>query len=119
MSPRPFTELARDCLVCLEKQCANLLNACERFPGWTALFFSAAHGVLKQCAADLTKWEQEIRDSTDSSETHQSDEAVYVAESAVTASLSLINERATAISSILQVGKDVSSLSDQDQYVFR
>jgi hypothetical protein len=119
MSPRPFAELARDCVVCLEQQCGNVLKAHERFPPWIALFFSGAHLKFERCIDDLTKWEQEIGNSTDSNETHQSNEAVHVAEGAVTASLSLIKERATAIGSILQVGKDVSSLSDQEQCVFR
>lgn len=83
------------------------------------LYLRSAHDDLKRWTADLTEWEQEMRDSTDSNETHQSNEAVHVAEGAVTASLSLIPDRATAIGSILQVGKDIFSLSDQEQYVFR
>ena len=115
MSPRPFAELARDCLICLDKQCINVQDAHSRSPGWRAIFFKGAHDVLKQCTADLTKWEQDVGEFTDSNEPQQSDEAVHAAEHAVTATLSLINERATAISNILHVGKDVSSLSDEEQ----
>jgi hypothetical protein len=79
------------------------------------MVFRSARDDLKQISADLTEWERDVGDDTDSNEARRSDEAVRGAEHAATATLILINERATAIGSILHVGQNSSSLSDGDQ----
>lgn len=116
MAPRPLAELAQQCVAHLEEQRLNVECARKRAgrKDFRFHFYDSAHNRLQQYVSDLSKWEQDVGDASESGDNQSSDEAVVAAQAA-TKTLKLIEEHAASIDGVLRPGHEASLVSNEEK----